>query len=128
MNSKFLVFLFVRITLKKTAILFCIKFEGPPTPFVVLADLKTIVLSTLSKYEGKAQLTGPLGSVSDVSGAGCGCFCCKSFSMVSSSLCTAASMSVNNIVASLIFPWKTSFAEVLTLSSLLRLSFEESRL
>ena len=56
--------------------------EGPPAPFVMLADLKTIVSSISSKYEGKTWLTGPLSSVSDVSGASCGCFCCSSFSMV----------------------------------------------
>ena len=62
-----------------------------------------------------------------VNGAGCVCFCCSSFSMVSYTLCTPASMSVSNFVAALIFPWKTSFAKVLALSSLLCLSFEESR-
>ena len=77
--------------------------------------------------EGRTRLTGPLSSESDVSGAGCGCFCCSAFSMVSSTLCTPASVSVNNFIAALIFPWKTSFAKVLALFFLLRLSFEENR-
>ena len=37
--------------------------EGPPAPFVRLEDLKTIVLSISSKYEGRTRLTGPLRAV-----------------------------------------------------------------
>ena len=101
--------------------------ESPPALFLMLEDLKTIVSSISWKYEGRIRLTGPLISLSDVSGTGCGRFCCSLFSMVPSTLCNPASMYVNNFIAALIFPWKTSFAKDLTLTCLLRLSFEESR-
>ena len=39
--------------------------EDLPAPFVMLADLKTIVSSISSKYEGRTRLTGPLSNVSD---------------------------------------------------------------